>query len=200
MTDLQDALLKAKLVTQKQVDAAQKAKEKKKESPHKKTPIPSPKLTDESFKKFEDLWNNEKSKIFAIHLLHSFLPFESNWTIFSWEDKEKWKNGNKCCICLLETLSKQDILEHINEFADISLESIRLSIKNEQFNASQFMAEGKKKIFGDRLLGITSRKTSCIMCHPCYTNFANWVQTKLLNDGGFGEFSKVIYHVRNHLR
>lgn len=195
MTDLQDALLKAKLVTQKQVDSVQKEKTKEK-LPKKSPPPPSPKLTDECFEKLETLWNNEKSKNFAIHLLHSFLPFPDNYTIFGWEDKQRWKNGKKCCICQLETLSKQDIFEHFDEFTNVSLEALKLTVQDENFDQVKFMSEEKKKIFGDRLLGVTSEKTSCILCSPCYENFANWVHTKMLNDGGFGEFSKVITHVR----
>lgn len=196
-TNLQDALLKAKLVTEKQVKTVrtQKEKEEKKET-KKPTPKPSPKLEADEFKKFEELWNNEKSKKFLIHLLHGFMPFSDNYTIFGWEDKTHWKNGKKCCICQLETLSKQDIFEHFDEFAKTSLNSLHLSIKDENFNPSQYMSEEKKKIFGDRLLGVTSEKTECILCSPCYETFANWIQTKLLRDGGFGEFSKIITFVR----
>jgi len=199
MTDLKDALLRAKLITEDQLKKSQEeeklkaaAKEKSRET---RADIPSQRLTDEQFKKFEDLWNNEKSKPFAIHLLHSFLPFPDNDTVWDWNEKPKWKNGKKCCICELETLSKQDVFEHLDEFSKLSLDSMFKEIKEENFNKGEFLSQGKKKIFGDRLLGVTSERTQCVMCMPCYEIFGNWVPTKLVRDQ-FSEFAKIMTYVR----
>lgn len=179
MTDLQDALIKAKLGKEEQRKSEQLPTVEKEHKPeHKQNFIQlSPK-----FEKFETLFNTEKSKPFAIHLLYSFLPFPDNDYIWRWEDKVKWKNGKKCCICGLETLSKNDIFKNIDNQTEITFEGIRRTIKDENFNASEFYKEQKQKMYGDRLLGVTSERTSCIMCAPCYETFANWVNTRMIMD------------------
>jgi len=198
MSTLQDALVNAKLATEKQVEQA------KKEQVKQDKPEPKPKREDtvhldSQFDSFEKLFTNEKSKPFLIHLLHSFLPFPDNHIIWDWNEKTEWKNGKKCCICQLETLSKQDIFEHLNEWTEISLESIRKEVEaysaNQPFNTSEYIHQHKERIFGKRLLGVTSERTSCIICHPCYELFSNWVPTRMLREGGFGEFSKIISYV-----
>jgi hypothetical protein len=174
--ELQDALIKAKLATEKQRPKEQPKQTQENEKPKHTTPQ---RLTNPEFAKFEDLFGNEKSKPFVIHLLHAFLPFPDNDYIWGWEDK-KWKNGKKCCVCGLETLSRNDIFQNFDKQTDSILEGLRLSVSNEHFNASEFYKTRKQELFGDRLMGITSQKTSCIMCNPCYEVFANWVSIGLL--------------------
>lgn len=199
MPDLKEALLQAKLVTKSQVEKHEKQlKQKKEQKKEQKEPSfqKSPDLLDKKFEKFENIWNNEKSKKFAMHLLHAFLPFDDNYIIFSWEDKKNWKNGKKCCICNQETLAKQDLFEHLDEIATASMDAMIKSLRDENFNPSKELAEEKKKIFGDKIVGVTSESTSVIMCMSCYQLFTEWIHTKLLCDGDFGDFSKAIRFIR----
>jgi hypothetical protein len=43
-------------------------------------------------------------------------------------------------------------------------------------------------------MGITSEKTSCIMCVDCYQKFAEWVINKMLIDQE--NFGRLITHIR----
>jgi hypothetical protein len=76
MNNLQDALIKANLATEKQRKIEQQPE--KKEEPAPRENHTHPHLTAPEFEKFETLFNTEKSKPFAIHLLYSFLPFPDN--------------------------------------------------------------------------------------------------------------------------
>ncbi len=201
MSSLQEAFVSAKLATEEQVKKAKAEvlKEEEKKKPKEQRQPSAKIILDSKFDPFEKLWNNEKSKQFVIHLLHSFLPFPENHIIWSWGEKKEWKNGRKCCICQMETLAKQDLFEHFPEVSEAGFESLRKQIRDEDFNPSEFMKEKIEKIFGKRIVGNTSERTSCIMCATCYQTFANWVPTKMLRDQ-FGEFSKVISSVWRNVR
>ncbi len=190
MHNLQDALIKAKLAKEEQRQTTAVAEPLKQEI---KQQYQQPaRLTAPEFEKFETLFCTEKSKPFAIHLLHGFLPFPDNDYIWGWEDK-KWKNGKKCCICGLETLSRDDLFKNIDKQTEASMEGMIRSVKEENFNVHEFLKSKKQEMFGDRLMGVTSEKTSCILCAPCYEIFSNWVPTRMLYDDSF---AKLITKVR----
>jgi hypothetical protein len=194
MSTLQDALVKAKLSTNEQI---QKSKEELQTTQKQQSKLSPPeKQLDSQFDGFEKLWKNEKSKPFLIHLLHSFLPFGDNHIIWTWEEKPLWKNSKKCCICQIETLSKQDLFDHFKEWCSASSESFFKSIKDPSFDSQEFMSLQKQKIFGERLFGVTSEKTSCIMCSPCYEIFSNWISTKMICEMHNGEFNKILTYIR----
>jgi len=69
---------------------------------------------------------------------------------------------------------------------------LRKSVTDENFN--MHLKTKKQEMFGDRLMGVTSNKTSCILCAPCYEVFANWVSTRMLL--GDYSFSNLITKIR----
>lgn len=193
MNDLQNALIKAKLASEKQVPKSFPVIQKQRKQQSEPS-VPSQVLS-EQFVEFESLYNNEKSKQFAVHLLHSFLPFPDNDYIWGWEDKEKWKNGKKCCICELETLSRNDLLnkENLSKQSKVFFEGIKREVVEDNFDRVKFYEEEKQKLFGDKVMGVTSERTSCILCAVCYELFQNWIHTKMLRDHSF---CKLITHIR----
>jgi hypothetical protein len=208
MKSLQDALLKANLISEKQAEDAHKKinenqeKEFFKNSARNRRAVEqenseqtvnrNQRVVGKEYDKFEEIWENNKSRQFMIHLLHGFLPFPDSHFIWEWNQKPHWKNGKKCCICQIETLAKQDLFEHLKELTDMSLKSLLKEVKDEKFNRAEFMTAEKKKILGDRIMGVTSEKTSCIMCNECFELFSKWVPTKMLLSDSF---AKAVHHV-----
>lgn len=185
---LADALLKVGLVTEEQITKVQKETVTKSVEPQKEYHSSEPKTIEQSPDEsvISKLWNEPKSHKFIVHLIHTFVPFYKGQFAWSSEDLHQ----NTCCICKQKLMTKEDVFSKNEELATVSLEQMRLRIKNEL--TAKKVTEDFNRIFDGHVLGIVSSDSDAAFCNQCFQDFANWIQNMTIR--GNYEINKIIRH------
>jgi len=143
---------------------------------------------------FEKLWKESKSRGFMIYLLHAFLPFEN--ISYLWE----WPKGTvqRCCnFCRQELMTKTEAFTKSQELAEVSLKNMARELRGEIPNGA---IEDYRTVFGNKVWATGAEGTTTLFCPSCAQNFTDWVQNKLLHEGGFGQFSKTVERIHKKHR
>jgi len=185
---LADAFVSAGVVSKDEAEKAKKAKVKEEKDPQKPNfrPPHEPKRIERSASDtpFSKLWNDEKTHKFIVHLIHSYSPFskgEYAWT----KDQLHQKT---CCICQCKLMTKQDFWDKRDEVSIVSIEHLRLRIKDEL--TPEQMSKDYQTIFQGKVFGVVSEDSKAAFCGQCFQDFAIWVQDMLLR--GNREIHKII--------
>lgn len=99
-------------------------------------------MSEQIYKKIEEIYNSEKGKNFIIHLLRSFFPVHKS--TYLWDTP---KDGViKCCITGEKLSSKQMCMEMImsDEMKDAFIDNLKMSLINDKY---EYPKELKDKIY-----------------------------------------------------
>jgi hypothetical protein len=165
--------------------------DEKNRSREKKLPPKSIEPQDEHWEKlkpFDDMWHDNKSRNFMVHLVHAFTPFDKGH--FAWVAEEMLKPV--CCICGCKLMSKNDLFKKIPEISMVSIEHLRDQVNGTLTNEK--VTEDLSKITDGRVPGVVSEKSKTSFCPQCHRNFASWVEYAILR--GYSHINRIIAKMR----
>lgn len=123
-------------------------------------------------KKFDQLFENPKSRNFINHLVRSYFPLNKVEVV-----KQSPSGDFTCSISRADLISKGDIIEGIRtKEIDEELEESLTSLFNEEKQADNPM----RKSIGGRELAITAKKTDTYMTYKVFQEFFSWVANKMI--------------------
>jgi len=125
------------------------------------------------FDKLNNLYKEENSKGFALHMIRAYLPLHKTIKVF------KSKKRCICSLCKNELFSVSQVIElsNLNEFN----EDFVSFISNEQSNGNDLYDNVPVVKFNKgRELALTGENTTTYICPSCAKTFFDWSVSKML--------------------
>jgi hypothetical protein len=129
-------------------------------------------MTDnEIYNKIENMYDDEKSKKFIIHLIYSYCPVEKVEKV--WHPVK----GMKCCITGQSLMSVDETLGlmHDDAYMQEYMENLKRSIAGEPMVNTALLNYTK-----GRILGFTGKDTKTFMCEQSVQQFYNFISTRMI--------------------
>jgi hypothetical protein len=174
MDNFKDAFLKRKIVTEEHIaeidlkdELEKKEVQRKKDEAEKLASDLREKEHKEQIKdmnKFQNLYDNEKSRKFIIHLMYAFLS--ETKVRMALEDSDL--QSKTCCICKIGVVSSFGVMRKL-DFSQM----IRDSLNGVEGIMHEFYKNNK--------IGIISEESRSVLCNPCYVSFRNWIIARFLS-------------------
>lgn len=130
--------------------------------------------------KLNKIWETEKGKKFLTHLMFAFLPTNKKeiFPIGNFNEHNKYKELPK--ICTLTGFAVSDVFFTMDEATKKHFEEKKMKVN--------------KLVFAINSYGST--ESTKILSADSLTAFANWVQSKVADEVGSGEISKIVSSIR----
>jgi hypothetical protein len=128
---------------------------------------------EEIFKSLDGMLENQKSKNFLNHLIHSYMPTNKIVKVF-----ETPKGDFKCALTRENLCSISEVLDIPSQdgFMDIFINSLKIGDDGKTNTINPYI-----EFLGDKKLGFTGKDTTTFLSNEALESFIDWVLTKILN-------------------
>lgn len=130
------------------------------------------KLNPPILEKLDDMYDDEKTKKFIVHLIRAYLPLHKPHYIVDWQRGQK----HKCTICKCQLISYGEFFLKFAEkesFQDFK-EYIKAHVEAKEHE------HPFAKLFDNKVLAFAGEKTNTCMCFNCVRELLSFTQSKVL--------------------